>query len=91
MVLCLGQVVITAGLMAKVSESCEFEKFVRSSLSRHTTGDWGDLSEEDKLYNQYALENGDRIFSAYEYEDTKIWIITEWDHSSTTILFPSEY
>lgn len=41
------------------------------------------------------FERGDdRIFAAYEHplhEDWKIWIITEWDHSVTTILFPSEY
>ena len=91
MVISIGQLVITAGIRDKMSESSEFEQFVRKSFSRHATGDWGDLSEEDKIYNEYALENGDRIFSAYENGDTKIWIITEWDHSYTTIMFPEEY
>lgn len=91
MVVCLGQVVITAGIRDKMSESSDFEKFVRKSFSRHATGDWGDMCEEDKAYNDHALANGERIFSAYKNGDTKIWIITEWDRSATTILFPEEY
>lgn len=91
MVVCLGQVVITAGIRDKMSESSDFEKFVRKSFSRHATGDWGDMCEEDKAYNDEALANGERIFSAYKNGDTKIWIITEWDRSATTILFPEEY
>lgn len=92
MVICIGQLVITAGIRDKMSESSDFEKFVRKSFSRHATGDWGDMCEEDKSSNDYALENGGRLFSSYNYnEDIKIWIITEWDRSATTILFPSEY
>ena len=46
---------------------------------------------EWKAENDRALESGDRILSAYETSHGKIWIITEWDRSVTTILFPSEY
>lgn len=41
--------------------------------------------------NNEAVKNGERILAAYMYGDTKIWIITEWDRSATTILFPEEY
>lgn len=92
MVICIGQLIITAGIRDKMSQSSDFEQFVRKSFSRHATGDWGELSEEDKAYNDYSLENEGRLFSSYNYnEDTKIWIITEWDHSYTTILLPEEY
>lgn len=92
MVICIGQLIITAGIRDKMSQSSDFEQFVRKSFSRHATGDWGELSEEDKAYNDYSLENEGRLFSSYNYnEDTKIWIITEWDRSATTILFHSEY
>ena len=91
MVMGIGQLVVTAGIRDKMSQSSDFESFVRKSFYRHASGDWGELSDEDRVYNDYALENGDRIFSAYTYGDTKIWIITEWDHSYTTILFPEEY
>ncbi len=61
-------------------------------LDRHHCGDWGDLGDEDKAANDAALTSGGRIFSAYYLPDqTKIWIITEWDRSATTILLPSEY
>lgn len=53
--------------------------------------DWGDTCEEDVRSNNEAVKNGERILAAYMYGDTKIWIITEWDRSATTILFPEKY
>ena len=40
-----------------------------------------------------ALKSGeDRLFSSYQVtRDLKLWIITEWDRSVTTLLLPSEY
>ncbi len=63
-------------------------------LKRHYTGDWGDLSAEDKRANDTAVKSGEgRVFSAYVLPDgvTKIWIITEADRSATTVLLPSDY
>lgn len=91
MVFNLGKLVATGGVAYEMQENSNFEKFVRKSFSRHASGDWGDICEEDKASNDYALEHGERIFSAYENENTKIWIITEYDRSVTTILFPDEY
>lgn len=91
MVICIGQLVITTGIRAEMSESSDFEKFVRKSFSRHATGDWGEMCEGDKACNEEALVNGERLFSSYTMGDTKIWIITECDRSYTTILFPDEY
>lgn len=86
-----GTLVATRGVAYEMQENSEFYNFVQKSFSRHAIGDWGDISEEDKASNDYALEHGERIFSAYENGDSKIWIITEWDRSATTILFPEEY
>jgi len=60
-------------------------------LRRHVSGDWGDVCPEDQESNRVALINGDRLLSAYTIDGQKIWIITEADRSSTTILFPDEY
>lgn len=61
-------------------------------IQRHASCDWGDLCAQDKNLNDLALMDGDsRIFSAYETPHGKIWIITEYDRSYTTVLFPSEY
>lgn len=60
-------------------------------LTRHQSGDWGDLHEGDKSLNDEALENGDRILSSYFVGEHKLWIITEHDRSVTTLLLPDEY
>lgn len=88
-----GQLVATCGVRDAVDDSKEFASFVFDSFTRHINGDWGDLDEEDKKSNDLALASGeDRIFSAYKNKNgAKIWIITEWDRSVTTILFPEEY
>lgn len=57
------------------------------------------MAEEDLLANDEALENEGRLFFSYLLADElkvvtsgeKTWIITEWNRSSNTILFPSEY
>jgi len=61
-------------------------------LRRHQSGDWGDMTDEDKGENEFSVDKELRIFSAYRLKDeTKIWIITEADRSTTTVLLPSEY
>jgi hypothetical protein len=61
-------------------------------LDRHTTGDWGDLSEEDKRENEFSMSRRLRILSAYILSTgQKVWVITEADRSATTILLPEEY
>ena len=60
-------------------------------LDKHIQGNWGEVDEEDKQTNNEALELGNRVLSAYTLDGEKLWIITEWDRSMTTILFPSEY
>lgn len=90
----LGNLVQTRGVAEIRITNPKFDQFVRQSLSRHMSGDWGDLDPEDKILNDNAIGGGDRILSAYDFADSpelKIWIITEWDRSVTTILFPHEY
>lgn len=93
----LGQVVTTHGVAYRMRKDPKFASGVEGCLRRHATGDWGDLCNDDKELNDQALEaerNGgytDRLFSAYDVDRTKIYIITEYDRSVTTILFPEEY
>lgn len=61
-------------------------------LSRHVTGDWGEVPDEDKKENELSVEKGFRILSSYELATgEKVWLITEADRSATTILRPDEY
>lgn len=60
-------------------------------LTRHLHCDWGELCEEDWKMNDAAVRNGERLLSAYKIGGKKVFIITEWDRSVTTILFADEY
>ena len=85
-----GQVVMTIGVDALVRQG---RLNPTPFLLRHLNGDWGDLDEDDRHLNDAALTSGeDRLFSSYQVTpDLKLWIITEWDRSVTTLLLPSEY
>lgn len=87
-----GKIVVTKSVHALMHDNVEFAAHVFTSLSRHMGGDWGELCDEDRLTNDMALLDGERLFSAYTKEGVPpIWIITEWDRSVTTVLFPDEY
>lgn len=58
---------------------------------RHLTGDWGELGTEDKELNTLAVHTGDRIVSRYSVGEASVYVITEADRSSTTLLLVSEY
>jgi len=84
----LGSIYATPGAIDVLNESGQG---VSDLLRRHVTGDWGDLDSEDKQTNEDALECGARIFSAYGEGNEKLWVITEADRASTTVLRPDEY
>jgi hypothetical protein len=92
-----GQIVATRGVYDLACQNPDFAQFIQKSLNRHVKGDWGDVDEEDKQTNDYALKHGMRVLSAYKDDRfpkhgiATIWIITEEDRSATTILFPDEY
>lgn len=83
----LGQVVITRGALAKLSQ-----EDIANALRRHVSGDWGEVCKEDKKENELSLQQGFRILSAYRTsQGVKFWVITEADRSATTLLLPEEY
>lgn len=85
----LGRVVATPGALRAMEDAgVAASQFLR----RHAKGDWGELSRADARLNDDAVRNDGRILSSYSLPDgEKIWIITEWDRSATTLLLPSEY
>jgi len=84
-----GNVVATTPLF----EYCKARGFALFPyMVRHASCDWGDVCKEDWERNDEALKNGQRLLSEYKLPDGKrIWIITEWDRSATTLLFPEDY
>ena len=85
-----GEVVVTGGVDELIRQG---RLNPNEHLRRHLSGDWGDLDESDRRQNDAALQSGeDRLFSSYQVDpDLKLWIITEWDRSVTTLLLPDEY
>jgi hypothetical protein len=85
----LGQIVATPGALDAFNQAGE--KPV-TYLARHLVGDWGEVCEEDAKENEFSVENGFRILSAYTLSTgVRIWILSEADRSATTVLLPSEY
>jgi len=89
----LGTTLVTGGVSQIMESNPVFAKEVYECLSRYAQGDWGVVDPEDAKMNDAALdpEEPDRILAAYNTSAGKIWIITEWDRSATTVLFPNEY
>lgn len=61
-------------------------------LIRHLGADWGDVDQTDEAANTEALATGGRLLSSYHLPTgAEIWIITEADRTSTTVLLAAEY
>jgi len=85
----LGNICATPGAMALLQDDVELAYML---LTRHQGGDFGDVDEHDRNLNAEAVRLGGRILSAYKLPLSEtLWIITEADRSSTTLLLPSEY
>jgi hypothetical protein len=85
----LGRVVATPGALAALEASGES---LFTYLSRHQSGDWGEVPLEDIKENEFSLRHGLRLLSAYQTSaGNKLWVITEADRSSTCILLTEEY
>ena len=85
----LGQIVATPGALAALKKAGQQPG---EFLTRHVNREWGDLDEDDRRENEYSLEHGFRLLSAYKTNaGDRLWIITEADRSVTTLLLPEEY
>ena len=86
-----GNFYMTIGIDNAIKQDNNYFKELVKCFEKYLTCDWGDLTEEDIIANERALINGNRILGAYDTSQGKVYIITEWDRSTTTILFANEY
>jgi hypothetical protein len=85
----LGEIVATPAALAALDRA---RKAPSEFLSRHASGDWGDVCCEDGQANERAVNDGTRILSVYQLTlVVTVWIITEADRSSTCLLLPDDY
>lgn len=83
----LGKLVATPAVLDAVPRHELLDAY-----QRHEHCDWGDVCDSDRMRNDRAVRNMERLLSVYHSSDgVKFWIITEADRSHTTILLPSEY
>ena len=79
-------------LLGAILALAEANQSALALLERHAYGDWGELAPEDWQANEDALQEDTRLLSAYPLTTgERIWVITEWDRSATTVLLPAEY
>ena len=94
-----GQIVQSAHAANAALDSETFGAFILDCLGRHLVGDWGEVGANDIGANDEALAAGDRLFSVYDlagehrdqFPGDAVWIVTEWDRSSTMVMFRSDY
>jgi hypothetical protein len=85
----LGRIVATPGALEVLA--CT-QTDALALLSRHASGDRGEVPPEDARENELSVREGFRIISNYPLSDAgRIWIITEADRSATTLLLPEDY
>ena len=85
----LGRLAATQGVLNAVTR-----EELRGFIERHTSRDWGDCTPEDREANDRAVwsKHGGRLLSVYHTAaGVKVWVITEADRRSTTVLLPTEY
>ena len=81
----LGRLVMTSEMHNCITKDTNFDSEVATAFKRYVKGDWGNISEGDKLINEKALNEGGTLMGAYDTSKGEIWIITKWDRSVTTI------
>ena len=93
-----GPIVMTPGIRELIYSDQYAADTIQRCLDRHKGGDWGGLCDDDKQLNQVSLreekEKGftyESLFSSYDTDFGKIYVITECDRSVTTVLLAEEY
>jgi hypothetical protein len=82
-----GLLFVTSGAYEELGKDIIYDAYFR-----HLQCDWSEMTPEDAEANRLAVETREgRIFSAYQYGDKRVWVITEADRSATTVLLSEEY
>ena len=88
----IGEIYQTKRIYELRKNDSKFDKEVKGCLVRYCEADFNEMSQDDIEDNKLAIENGDdRILGAYNTSFGRIYIVTEYDRSYTTVLFADEY
>ncbi|GAA5531003.1 plasmid related protein [Herpetosiphon gulosus] len=82
----VGRVLLTRGI-----DALNIPKYdLLWLLRQHVCCQW-QMEAEDIHANMEAIKQGYRVFGSLVFDRITIWVITEADRASTTILLPDEY
>lgn len=85
----LGRLFMTPGAIETLGEAGQLPQ---EFINLHARLEQGELCNDDHRENLFSVDKPLRIFSAFKTaRGVKVWVITEADRSSTTILLPEEY
>ena len=85
----LGRVLATPGVLLALEKAGQQPQ---EFLDRHANGDWGEVDSDDAKENEISLQTGLQLLSSYTMvTGDRLWIVTEADRSTTTLLLPEEY
>jgi hypothetical protein len=82
----VGDILIHRQVLSKISGMA-----LTQMLGRHRDCDWGDIGPGEKLNNDDAAKNNDRIVSGYLYDGELCMIVTEGDRRLTLIILLADY
>ena len=83
-----GWVLATPRALATLAEA-EIEAI--DLLARHLVGDWGDVNEAEKLLNDLAVTNSQRLTSVYRLPTGhEVWVTTSGDRQTTWLKLPDQ-
>lgn len=82
---------ITRAVAGEMKKNKHFGVGVLKSLARFIDNDWGDTVGADKMTNDVNSVCGGRIFARYIIDGKTVYIITETNRKTMTILFAEEY
>jgi len=85
----LGRIVATPAALAALQRAGQNPL---AFLAQHVSADWGEVCEEDRRENEFALQPGFPLLSVSTTQaGEKVWGIAAADRRATTLLLPQAY
>ena len=83
----LGDVLVHSNVIPLIDP-----KYLEHLLHCHSSCYWGDVSPEEKIKNDEAVEKNERVVSIYPVSDVGCFmVITEGDRRLTLVILPKDY
>ena len=85
----LGRIIPIGKVIEIIKENKDYQEWIEYCLSRYASRDWGSIGGWDKIRNEKAIKNKERVIARYSNPAGNILILTEG--GATTVLLQEEY